>query len=909
MQLAQPYFIDKRAGDAHLSLDGAWDFTWQEGEVDPGSLSYPYQTELPASLYHSLWRAGVLPHPYEGTNSEKYHWVDEKVWYYRKKFLAPQRKDHAFLVFEGVAYYCRIWLNGTLLGDHEGMMGGPSVDIAAGLCWEAENELIVEVKAANYGKKEGYDGWNLRGENREIAPWNVMRDTATSNGHFIVVGIWNRVRIEFLPKLHLSRPYLVTERIDQEGAHLSLECEIADGTLQELHPWQGREAGCYDYTRAYDSGITGARRRETVDITCRILAGDEVVYEEREPVPLLDFPGLGMDPRYYELQFYRKKILLPSPRLWYPQGMGEPFLYRVELSASQGEEILDQLAFDFGVRTFEAGETAGEKYRTGWNKFLFSVNGKPFFIKGMNWTPIDYLYDISPERYRWCLSLVKNAGIQMLRVWNGGGIPETDTFYRLCDEMGILVWQDQLIANTKDTHAYPHDILESQLGFNLYRLRNHPSLVLLCGGNEFNPYTPGNAAAMFVERRVTEALAPDRIYHDTTADRGSAHVYNDMEPTWYRHRYRDLPFLAESGIHSFPSFRSIRRLISEREATAPLPPLTEPAFPENFPELLHHFSEYIPARVPRMLARISQIIPLEGATLKDLCEASQAHVYEYYQLMAQAMWENYPKCGGVMPWVFKRPWTTTAVQTVDGDDRPGYAYYGIQNAYRPLAVLWCQEWSVLAPEESLPLTCKILGEGEGLETALLRFTVYRPDLSVYHEWEAPCRPKVEWGRMPLPAEFTDTCFLTCAEVQGERGEILARSVYMNKCTSLLREEQVYKAHRAAPQNNLYFENGPWLKPTLQSAASAKITARLGKTGWEGEYPMAEILLKNAAEAPAYPVTLDLGDGEEGRCYLSENFFLLKPGEEKRVRLVADSPFREVKICAWNAEEVVLSLEK
>ena len=83
MQLNQPYYIEKRKNDAHLSLDGKWEFCYTDNaQEEIGTLDFKYTTEIPSSVYYSLYYAGILPDPYYGTNSKLYHWVDEKVWYY-----------------------------------------------------------------------------------------------------------------------------------------------------------------------------------------------------------------------------------------------------------------------------------------------------------------------------------------------------------------------------------------------------------------------------------------------------------------------------------------------------------------------------------------------------------------------------------------------------------------------------------------------------------------------------------------------------------------------------------------------------------------------------------------------------------------------------------------------------------
>lgn len=907
MTLNQPYYIEKRQGNAHIDLDGAWEFCWEdEARDDIGALGFSYTTEIPSSVYYSLYRAGVLPDPYYGTNSKQYHWVDKKIWYYRKKFTLerPDFCGNAFLCFDGVSYYARVWLNGTLLGDHEGMFGGPVLDVAGLLNVNGENEIVVEVKAATFDKAADFDIWKDQGKRSEIVPWNIMRDSHTSNGDFIVMGLWKSVRLELVPKMHLSRPYLYTESIEEDRAVLRFEVEIADGQVGELSPYGGTCERSSKYSRAFDTGLTGIVQDKTVDICVTVSDGEKTIYSETENVPLLDFAELGMDSDYHELQFYRRKIELKNPKLWYPNGLGEPHLYDVSITLSCDGKVCDEHCFKTGIRTFTSDYTKGNKYRSRWEKFLFSVNGREFFLKGMNWTPMDFLYDISPERYEWCLTMAKNAGIQFIRVWNGGGMPEADTFYELCDKLGLMVWQDLFIANSR-SEGYPQDVLEAQTAYNLYRLRNHSSLVLVCGGNEFNPYSDGNAASMFVMDRTARTLTPDRIFHYTTADRGSAHVYLDMEPVWYRHRYRELPFLAESGIHSFPNFKSIKQLIGDKEANSVLPDLSSEKFVKNYPDLLNHFSEYLPSRVPRMTARISQITDMRQITLEELCEASHVQVYEFYQTMIQAMRENYPRCGGVMPWVFKRPWTTTAIQTVDGNDLPTYAYYAVQNSYRPINVCWCQQWSVLAPEEDLSLAVKVFNQnGEDLSDTTVTLTVYCPDLSVFAEYTSPYATEVDFGTLTIDEGFTDTCFLVSVDLK-RGGEVLARSTYFNKCTSMLCDEALYQKYRSAPTENLRLDNGPWLKPSLMAARRAELQAERVGEGQDGRYRFVDVCIENVSQNPAFPVTVDLAD-DGARFFLDDNFFLLKAGEQKIVRITCrEGAVGTVRIGLWNGDSVVI----
>lgn len=913
MELNQPYYIEPRKGKEHIDLSGKWDFIWSDEIVDElGMLEWKYSATLPKSLYYNLFEAGILPAPYESTNSLKYDWVDEKIWYYRKKFYVSGelKNRNMYLCFDGVAYYCRVWVNGTLLGDHEGMFGGPVVDIEHCVRFDSENEIIVEVKACDYAEKERFDAWNKDGENTQIVPWNIARDRFTTKGDFIVVGIWNNVRIEALQKLHISRPYLFTKEINEEYARLSLEFELADGTQNELKPYCGYEASDR-YNRAFDAGLSGAVTEKSVHIEIEICAEGKEVYGEAFDEALLDYEHLMMNADFKELQFITREILIPNPRLWYPNGMGEAFLYDVSIRVYQEHKLCDEQSFKTGIRLFEAERTAGRKYRTRWNDFHFKINEKKFFLKGINWMPIDFLYNIDKDEYEWCLRLAKNAGIQMLRVWGGGGMPETDAFYSLCDELGIMVWQDHLLNNVNKADHYPQKILESQEAYNLYRIRNHASLVMHCGGNEFNPYSERNAAAMFVISRIIKDLDGSRIYHYTTADRGSAHTYLDMEPVWFRHVYKELPFMAESGIHSFPSYNSLKKLICESELEQPIERLDSEEFIETHPELIHHFTEFKPDRIPRMMARASHISRVSDCSVADLCEATQAQAYEFYTILIQAMRENYPRCGGVLPWVFKRHWTTVGVQVVDGLGQPTYPYYAVRNSFAPLNVCLCLQWSVIAPYEEIPLKVKVFNQNNAdIDDAQIAVTVYYPDMSVAGIQVKRYSPDMdEFDFEPFrPGEkFEDKAFLIAADII-QNNQSISRTVYFIRCTSLLKDCEVWKRCREMPAPNLFFEKGPWLKDCIQNAPKAFLNCKNAAVSKDSKYVYVEVTLENCSETAAFPVVLNT---ESQRYMATDNFFLLNAKETKKIRITMEQKENTmdetITISAWNSNVLKINM--
>ena len=919
MKLNQPYYIEPRTGSAHLDLCGEWDYAFCDSKTDcPSNLNWNLKTQIPNSVYWSVYESGLLPHPYESCNSKKYHWVDEKVWYYRKKFtLSPEQKqDVAYLCADGAAYYSRVWVNGIFIGDHEGMFGGPFAEIGRQLYYDRENEIIFEIKACNFGIKDKFDPWNAKGENRAIVPWDIARNTQTSTGDFIVLGLWKGIRIEFLKHTHLSRPYLVTKYADSERAELALQLELASDALCELAPYYGYTDDCYSYTRAYDFGLTGAQKSEEVQIQIELWdkTSGTCVFEKTEAVPLMDYENSLIDARYYECQFYETEFTVLNPRLWYPHGMGEPFLYSVTITLKNSNGILDTQTFDYGIRTIETRRSKGGRYRTRWEDFLFAVNGQEIFLKGVNWMPTDFLYKTSIEDYKWTLGLAKHAGVQLIRIWSGGGMPETDEFYQVCDELGLMVWQDHMIANTVSTQGWPQDVLEAQEAMNLYRIRNHPSLAIHCGGNEFNPYSFGNAAAMFVIDRTIRTLDPARPFHYTTSDKGSAHVYHDMEPIWYRHLYKQLPFLAESGIHCFPNYKSLRQLLSVKECQSALPDLSSPAFAEEFPELLNHFTEYIPERVPRMLARASQIADISSFRLQDICESTQIASCEFYQIMIEAMRENYPVTTGVIPWVFKRTWTTVGIQLVDGVGDPTAPYYYVKGAYQLLHIFVRLEYLTFAAGETAVLPVCIINDSKAdIGCAEAELQIFTPDLHLaYSKTQHIQLSKEQYltaamtVNFEIPPEYEEKFFFVRTALKSEN-RILSQTVYWPKCLGMMRDETVKSLYRSKPQPNFKFTNGPWLKEQVTHAPCAELVCGDIAVLTEQEHIFIDFELKNLSETPAFPVRIDIAEPQT-LCAASDNYYFQSGGEVKRLHIEVWNKNPALKsltleISAWNANTI------
>ena len=176
---------------------------------------------------------------------------------------------------------------------------------------------------------------------------------------------------------------------------------------------------------------------------------------------------------------------IANPRLWWSRDLGAPDLHTLNVSLTAGGETLDERSVRVGVRTITL-DTSPDPDEPGTNFFRFVLNGTPIFAKGACWIPASsFVGAVDADRYRPSLEMAAAANMNMVRVW-GGGVYEHDAFYDICDELGLLVWQDFMFACA----PYPDDdaaftaSVEAEVRHQIGRLRHHASLALWCGNNE-----------------------------------------------------------------------------------------------------------------------------------------------------------------------------------------------------------------------------------------------------------------------------------------------------------------------------------------------------------------------------------------------------------------------------------------
>ncbi len=426
-------------------------------------------------------------------------------WEYRTFFIVDDNileRDKAELIFEGLDTYAKIYLNGELLLQADNMFRTWNIDVTEQVR-EGENELLILLESPT---RKGLDalkafGFQLAADNDqsetgEMGPDRVSPYVRKAPYHFgwdwgprlVTSGIWRPVWLRAWSIGRINNIYIVTQKLGDDIAELSAEIEI-----------ESIEPGDYFIKVLPEIGDDSPRISES---------------PQRNSVKL----NKGLN-----------KITIPievkQPVFWHPNGSGDQVLYNFQFELSRGNDLIDTRREATGLR---AVRLVQEQDPDGQGKsFYFEVNGKPVFAKGANYIPDDiFLNRVTPEKYEFIIKSAAEANMNMLRVW-GGGIYEDDLFYDLCDQYGIMVWQDFMYACA----MYPGNdaFLENvrlEAVDNVKRLRNHPCIVLWCGNNEieaaWGPYDEnrgwGWKQRYNTEQREVIWKAYDTLFHHILPD-------------------------------------------------------------------------------------------------------------------------------------------------------------------------------------------------------------------------------------------------------------------------------------------------------------------------------------------------------------------------------------------------------
>lgn len=396
---------------------------------------------VPGCVHTDLLGVGAIPDPFCGANELDLQWIEETDWEYRCAFrVAPDLLEHdrVELCADGLDTVAALSINGREFARTENMFVTFRWDVKP-LLRTGSNVLLIRFRSAmDYIRNTRVEFTPPREFNDPVGNCARIRKQPSQFGwdwgpRFVTAGVWRGIRIETGPLPRLAHVHVAQAHASDGRVRITLTPEITGLA-----------------TRIRRAGL-----RHEVTLS---LAGEKLV---RTP----------------ELSFE-----VPSPRLWWPAGQGEQPLYDLTITTSDAQgRVLGHIRKRVGLRTI-----ALDRRPDQWGEsFRFVINGRPVFIKGANWIPADsFVTRLDRAAYARDLRAATDAHFNLVRVW-GGGIYESEDFYDLCDELGLLVWQDFLFACT----LHPSDpaflaSVRAEARCNVARLHHRASLALWCGNNE-----------------------------------------------------------------------------------------------------------------------------------------------------------------------------------------------------------------------------------------------------------------------------------------------------------------------------------------------------------------------------------------------------------------------------------------
>ncbi|MCX6343971.1 MAG: glycoside hydrolase family 2 protein [Armatimonadetes bacterium] len=638
------------------TLDGAWKLR------RVGSKS-AFKAHVPGSVHLDLMRAKKIEDPFVGDNEFAVSWVHECDWEYSRTFEAdPEllKGNRIFLECEGLDTFAQISLNGAPLGATDNMYVSHRFDVSKKLI-PGQNELKITFQSpVNYVKPlleqdplhspgDSLPGASYTRKSPSQWGWDWGPKLPTS-------GIWKPIRLA---------AYSIA-RID-------------DIRVQQKH---GRSGSV-----ALDVLVTLERYKRT---SC----GIEITLTHPDGhVEAKHCKAIGANAK--------RSINIDKPELWWPNGYGDQPLYTLEASIICDDRPLGTLKRRIGLRTIRLEQRKDNHGRS----FTFIVNGVKLFCKGADWIPADqFPARVTEEHYRHLISSAAKANMNMLRVW-GGGIYENDVFYDLCDEYGVLIWQDFMFACS----MYPVNKeflanVERDVGHNIVRLRDHACLALWCGNNEMEWFLADrwggdkNALRRKQYSKIFHELIPsivnkldpataywpsspashqpfDKPNDQSSGDGHYWDVWHGRLPfTAYRTQYHR--FMSEFGFESLPSYETCKAFAGGDDL---------------------NITSYVMERHQKNSAGNGLILHYLAQTFR-MPKNFEMMCYVSQLLQAEAMrygvehWRRHRgRCMGALYWQFNDCWPVCSWSSIDYYGRWKALNYAAKRFYSPIMLSVCEE--------------------------------------------------------------------------------------------------------------------------------------------------------------------------------------------------------------------------
>ena len=752
-----------------------------------------YPCTAPCSMYSVLLDQGRIPDPFVGINEQKLRKLSDLGCVFEAEFTPDHsyfRRDYVELIFEGLDTICTIYFNEVLLG-----------------------------RVQNMHRSYRYDVKQL-----------LQSGT-------------NRLRLEFdSPTRYFDRMDQKHELYSNDGctipgaAHLRKAFFMSGWdwapTLPDMGIWRPVRLVGYDFDRIGDVEIRQDHHDGVVDVTVSAKT------ERNTGIPMF----VRLDGQTKRMTNGTATIRISNPKLWWVRGYGEQPLYEVEvwMEHPSGYVVVSRVVKKIGLRTLTVSTKRDDDGQG--REFCFVINGVKIFAMGANYVPQDSLLSrITHEKLDDMMQQCLDGNFNSLRVWGGGVYPD-DYFYELCDENGILVWQDFMLAcvNVWLTPEMEREF-RAEAEETLKRIRHHACLGLICGNNEMESAVLnwGIASNQLIREdyvnlyerifpEIAERLAPDVFYWPSSPcsggglddpdnpAKGDVHyweVWHGGVPfTCYRKKH--FRFCSEYGFESFPSMKTIRAFAKEEEMNC-------------FSRVMEGHQKCIGGN-QKILRYLSDNY-LYPHSFDKLVYASQLLQADAIKYGVQHFRRERGYCMGSMYWQFNDCWPVASWSSVDYFGRYKALHYAARRFYAPVALGLFLEDGVL--------TANVANETRETFDGILRLSLRKNDLEELDYREQVIYVKALTSRDVLAYEIPDADPYTT---------VIAAELYDDDGTFLMRETQLLVPPK-------HFE---WKKPAFD------VTFEQVRGG---------VAIRVSSDVYAQGVCIDFSKLD---CVLSDNYFAL-----------------------------------
>jgi len=652
------------------------DFDPGQGSPDEAAREAPGWVDVPApgDAYLALIAAGRLDHPFKGRNEAAAAWVRGREWWQRTTFetAPPAPGETVTLVFEGLDTFADIYLDGDLIGKAGNMFRTHAFDVTTRLNDGGVHRLAIRFSPT----AEVLAG-------RPIPNWAQFTDRVSASKRTLVrkaqfgwgwdwgpdlptVGVWKPVRLDRRSGAAITGANLVTLSADAGQAEVRVGVEISQIP-------QGR-ALRIEAVLTDPGGAEAARAQGPATA------------------------ALALD------------MTVVSPRLWWTADLGEQPLYGLTVRLFDGETLIDQNSRRVGLRTI-AIDTSPDLDEPGTTFFRFVLNGVPIFAKGACWVPASsFVGAIEDARYRDLLILAVTANMNMIRIW-GGGIYEPDVFYDLCDELGLLVWQDFMFACAhypEDDPVFTEEV-RLEIADQVRRLRGHACLAIWCGNNENQAMQEIENQLFSSDHRLSGLLFYDEIIPAILAELDPTTPYWPSSPiggpaansmragdvhnwtVWHglplipddrlvggydntpagvaytRYAEDNCRFVSEFGIQAAPQMATLRRWMAPEDL-------------ELHSEGMAQRHKDDPAKADAMMTPVTGL----PDTLEDYVDFTMWIQAEGLKFGIEHYRRRKPHCSGALIWQYNDCWPCVSWSLVDYDGAAKASYFATMRAFAPV---------------------------------------------------------------------------------------------------------------------------------------------------------------------------------------------------------------------------------